>query len=257
MVKLVFDCHCHTKEGSVDGKIKLMDTIKLLKLKGYDGMIVTDHNSYKAYDNLKDFPNDFVVLRGVEYDSMDGGHLLIILPSEMKYNIFEYRGMYVKDVINIVHTLGGIVGPAHPYEYNKLGFCNIKHENKDELLNSFDFIETFNGSLDKRNFILSDYVAREYNKPCFGGSDSHSISKVGYGKTVFPVDILSEDDLIEAVKMGDYSSFEATGTYFYRKHERLHSTMLSIGGFIYSEMNHIISGNVKKKTNAFKDAIED
>ena len=57
------DMHCHTKEGSPDGKLELLENIKLLKEKGYQGMLITDHNSYKAYryyKKLSDKPDDFV-----------------------------------------------------------------------------------------------------------------------------------------------------------------------------------------------------
>ena len=40
-----FDMHCHTKEGSLDGKVPVEEYIALLKKKGYDGMLVSDHNS--------------------------------------------------------------------------------------------------------------------------------------------------------------------------------------------------------------------
>ena len=37
-----FDMHCHTKEGSLDGKVPVEEYIALLKKKGYDGMLVSD-----------------------------------------------------------------------------------------------------------------------------------------------------------------------------------------------------------------------
>ena len=43
------DMHCHTKEGSLDGKLSIRDNIRILQEKGYQGMLITDHNSYKAY----------------------------------------------------------------------------------------------------------------------------------------------------------------------------------------------------------------
>ncbi len=58
------DMHCHTKEGSPDGKLELLENIDILKQKGYQGMLITDHNSYKAYryyKKLKKKPKDFVV----------------------------------------------------------------------------------------------------------------------------------------------------------------------------------------------------
>ena len=83
--------HCHTAEGSPDAIVSIEDTIEKLRKKGYNGMLVTDHNSYKGHNSLSKKYNDFVVLRGVEYDSLDGGHLLIVLPTRIKYEIFEYR----------------------------------------------------------------------------------------------------------------------------------------------------------------------
>ena len=44
-----FDMHCHTKEGSLDGRVGLEDYIRILKDKGFQGMLVTDHNSYDGY----------------------------------------------------------------------------------------------------------------------------------------------------------------------------------------------------------------
>ena len=40
------DMHCHTKEGSLDGKVGIEDYICLLKEQGFGGMVVTDHDSY-------------------------------------------------------------------------------------------------------------------------------------------------------------------------------------------------------------------
>ena len=45
-----FDMHCHTAEGSVDAKVGIDDYIKILKSKGFNGMVVTDHDSYDGYD---------------------------------------------------------------------------------------------------------------------------------------------------------------------------------------------------------------
>ena len=44
-----FDMHCRTKEGSLDGKVEIEEYIRILKEKGYQGMLVSDHNSYNGY----------------------------------------------------------------------------------------------------------------------------------------------------------------------------------------------------------------
>lgn len=247
--------HCHTSEGSPDAFVSICTTINLLKLKGYNGMLVTDHNSYMGYKSLKEKPDDFKVLRGIEYDSLDGGHLLIILPSKKQYDIFEYRGMEVEDVLKIVHALGGIVGPAHPYDYFKLGICNTKHKENYDLLFQFDFIETFNGCLNKKGAILSEHLAKELNKPCFGGSDSHTVKKVGLGKTEIGVDIETEDDLIDYIKSAKFNTTNAYGEFFEHKHETLHSMGTVVGGFAYGVLNSCLSYNHKKKANLILNAL--
>ena len=69
-----FDMHCHTKEGSLDGKVEIEEYIRILKEKGYQGMLVSDHNSYNGYRYWRDHIKgkkytDFVVLKGIEYDT--------------------------------------------------------------------------------------------------------------------------------------------------------------------------------------------
>ena len=73
-----FDMHCHTKEGSMDGKVMIEEYIKKLKEKGFGGMLVSDHNSYDGYREWRDSikgknHTDFVVLKGVEYDTIRRG----------------------------------------------------------------------------------------------------------------------------------------------------------------------------------------
>lgn len=48
------DMHCHTKEGSLDGKIPIFEYIEILKSKGFHGMLVTDHDSYNGFRNYRD-----------------------------------------------------------------------------------------------------------------------------------------------------------------------------------------------------------
>ena len=90
------DMHCHTKEGSLDGQIPIADYITLLKEHGIHGMLVSDHNSYGGYRYWKnhrtEMPKDFVVLKGIEYDTIDAGHILVILPTGVKVPPIELRG---------------------------------------------------------------------------------------------------------------------------------------------------------------------
>ena len=113
-----FDMHCHTKEGSIDGQVSLDRYIRILKDKGFGGMLVTDHNSYDGYrvwkEGLKEEHPDFVVLKGIEYDTSGAGHMIVIMPEGIKPRILEVRGLPVGVLAGVVHRYGGILGPAHP-----------------------------------------------------------------------------------------------------------------------------------------------
>ncbi len=115
-----FDLHCHTKEGSIDSKVALATYVSTLKQKGYSGMMITDHDSYKGcqtWDKIKDNPEcqDFTVIKGIEYDTRDAGHFLVIMPDGIELDVLQIRGMKLRTLIKIVHHYGGILGPAHPY----------------------------------------------------------------------------------------------------------------------------------------------
>ena len=170
------DMHCHTKEGSPDGSLPLLENIQILQEKGYQGMLITDHDSYKAYtywEKLKEKP-DFVVLRGVEYDTIDGGHILIVLPTGVRPHIFDLRGMPVSFLIDVVHHYGGICGPAHPCGSK---FMSLMHtwygKHHHNVIGRFDFVETFNACESGASNAGAESLALLYGLPGVGGSDSH------------------------------------------------------------------------------------
>ena len=177
--QMKFDMHCHTKEGSMDGKVPIDDFIAELIRKGFDGMLVSDHNSYNGYRawkrNIKDQKyKDFVVLKGIEYDTIDAGHILVIMPENVKLKILELRGLPVQILIDIVHKNGGILGPAHPCGEKYLSFTNtLKKRNQMAVMNQFDFLEGFNACESVESNHCAKVLAEMYALPTFGGSDAH------------------------------------------------------------------------------------
>lgn len=242
-----FDMHCHTKEGSLDGKVEVEDYIKLLQEKGYGGMLISDHNSYDGYRQWRDALKnksykDFIVLKGIEYDTIDCGHMLVVMPTGVKLRILELRGLPVRVLIKLVHQYGGIVGPAHPFGVRYLSFIRTrlrKGSRKAQLvplMHSFDFVEAFNAceSLEDNNKAL--HLAKHFGKPGVGGSDAHKVDCIGTAYTILPDDIKDESDLIRYIKktkeiacggvlynkttkdkLGKFNEFLVQGFYFYNK----------------------------------------
>ena len=70
-------------------------------------MVITDHNTYNGYrywkHNIKGKRHtDFVVLKGIEYDTRDAGHMLVIMPEGVKMRLLELRGMRASVLIDLV-----------------------------------------------------------------------------------------------------------------------------------------------------------
>ena len=140
-----FDMHCHTKEGSMDGHVVIEDYIRILKQNGFGGMLVADHNSYDGYRRWKNSirgkrHQDFVVLKGVEYDTIDCGHMLVIMPEGVKLRILEMRGLPVYLLVKIVHHYGGILGPAHPFgeRYLSIATTRLRRGKPIRIMRKFD-----------------------------------------------------------------------------------------------------------------------
>ena len=125
------DMHCHVKEGSPDSKISLDEYITILKANGFDGMLITDHDTYNGYRYWKNEMKgkqheDFVVLKGIEYDTIDAGHMLIIMPEGVKMRLLEIKGLPLAVLTDFVHRHGGVLGPAHPCGEPYMSYTNTK-----------------------------------------------------------------------------------------------------------------------------------
>lgn len=204
-----FDMHCHTKEGSIDAKVNILAYIRRLVVMGFDGMLVTDHNSYKGYETWKrikelvPLPKTFTVLKGIEYDTIDAGHFLVILPDEVDIRLLEYRGLKASHLIKIVHHVGGILGPAHPCGPGTFSLFNSKKRVlAARIIKHCDFVETYNGCEKPFSNIQARILAHKYGKPAFSGSDAHRLTVIGCAYTDFKENIYSNNDLINAIRNG-------------------------------------------------------
>lgn len=202
-----YDLHNHCKEGSVDAKISIFDLARKLKRLGFDGMLISDHNSYNGYRAYMASPekrkelDDFTVLKGIEYDSADGGHVLVILPEKVELPVLEIRGMGFKKLAALVHSKGGIIGAAHPYGTGYFAIANTWLYKKDpSIMEEFDFVEAYNSGLKRWRNRKARALALEWDKPMTSGSDTHTDLVAGTAYTKTEEKIKTTDDLISYIK---------------------------------------------------------
>ena len=119
---------------------RLRDLEDVYKRQGFNGMVVTDHDSYDGYDAYLSYGkkyDDFVVLRGIEYDSLEFGHFIVILPQDTPKEVYElmrYKGLTLDKLIYIVHCCDGILGPAHPYGEPFMSFASTMYWNQSKQI---------------------------------------------------------------------------------------------------------------------------
>lgn len=212
------DMHCHVKEGSIDSRVGIEEYITILKERGFQGMVITDHDTYNGYrywkKNLKGKKHtDFVVLKGIEYDTRDAGHILVIMPEGVKMRLLEMRGMPLALLIDLVHRNGGVLGPAHPCGEKYMSFTHARrYYLSPEIVKRFDFIETFNCCEPKDSNAGALKLAEKYGKVMTGGSDSHKTDCVGRAYTILPEPVKTETELISLIHKK--TAFKTGGVYY-------------------------------------------
>lgn len=231
-----FDLHCHTKSGSIDARVSLERYIELLKQQGFHGMLVTDHDSYRGYRQWRNSVSSlqagsFVVLEGIEYDTKDAGHFLVIMPDGVQLDLLRIRGMSIEQLIHVVHHMGGILGPAHPFGSKSSSAMFFKKVRRNpRIFYEFDFVEGFNTCESAQANRIARLMAARYGKPCTGGSDSHEEKYVGMAYTEIDADIRNNDDLIEAILEHRITDFGGTVRDFTRK-ARHKNAFYAVWGF--------------------------
>lgn len=212
------DMHCHVKEGSIDSKVGVEEYITILKQHGFQGMVVTDHDTYNGYRYWKEHikgkkHTDFVVLKGIEYDTRDAGHILVIMPEGVKMRLLEMRGMPLALLIDLVHRNGGVLGPAHPCGEKYMSFTNARrYYLSPEIAKRFDFVEAFNSCEPVESNAGAEKLAKKYGKVTTGGSDAHKPDCVGTGYTILPEPVTCETELISLIHKK--TAFKAGGTLY-------------------------------------------
>lgn len=201
--KYKYDFHCHVTEGSIDSKVSAKQCIDRLINNGFSGCLITDHDNYNGYKYLLhniSFDN-FYVLKGIEYSTIDAGHILVIMPDEYDSKDIELPGAHLIDLINYVHKNGGILGPAHPFSEPYLSIFNSKkYRNDFDICSQFDFIEVLNAGEKEDDNNRAIELSKIYNLPMSAGSDCHYIEHCGSGFVEIDKLIKNNNELIDYIK---------------------------------------------------------
>ena len=152
-------------------------------------MAITDHNEFKAYEDIKD--NGKVIIIPAEEVSSKEGHIVALgIDRQIP------RGMSIQETIDAIHEAGGYAIAAHPYRWwSGLGPKNTRNYD-------FDGTEALNArsipSANRKSLAL----AKKLGKPMTAGSDAHSPERVGWGYVELPDGLNTWQEVVQAIMEG-------------------------------------------------------
>ncbi len=182
------DLHVHTLY-SKDGRTTLEELVEYAVMNGIGCVAVTDHNSFEAYEQVKD--NGRVMIIPAEEVSSKEGHIVALGIDRL-----IPRGLSIQETIDKIHEAGGYAFAAHPYRWwSGLG-------EKNTLGYPFDGIESRNGRSIPSANRRSEALAKKVGKPITAGSDAHTPTHIGEGYVEIPDGLGTWKDVGEATMAG-------------------------------------------------------
>ena len=203
---LAIDLHVHTSEASPCSSAPLGDLVTEAKRIGLDGICLTDHNHVWDPKTLAELRqrHDFLILRGNEI-ATDQGDMLVFGFDEDIQGVIRLDELRRK-----VLKTGGFIIAAHPFRgfltfgIGQLGLTPEKAMERP-LFQHVDAVEVLNSKVSDKENRFSSQVAAGLGLPGTGGSDAHEVEEVGVYATRFSDTITNEEELVEALKRGNYS----------------------------------------------------
>ncbi len=194
------DLHCHSW-FSGDGVSSPESMIASARAKGLHGFALTDHNTSDGCQYLIDQglaredgqPVDgFLVIPGVEVTTAEG-HLLclgVMLPN--------LKGTPAAEVCKIVHELGGLAIPPHPYDLFRAGIRQSVLETLE-----IDGLEVFNAATTLKRYNRQAFEYATLKKlPMTAGSDAHHEAAIGTAYTTLNTDDFSVRGILGQIAKG-------------------------------------------------------
>jgi predicted metal-dependent phosphoesterase TrpH len=173
--RLRLDLHNHTS-FSADGLLPPDELLRIAKGRGLDCIAVTDHNTVAgglaALAISAADPSLPRVIPGVELATKDGEVVGLYIEEDIP------RGLSLREAVDRIRSLGGIVYLPHPYDFFRRGAVSRKERHSAAQI--CDLVEVSNGrALGRRAGRKSARLAERSGKPGGAGSDAHRALEVG------------------------------------------------------------------------------
>ncbi|MEE9281997.1 MAG: PHP-associated domain-containing protein [Myxococcota bacterium] len=204
---MILDLHNHSIKSD-DGRAKVENYCQWIRNRSthIDGFVLTEHRQFDVesdYRALED-ASGIRILKGSEVET-DYGHVLVFGVNEDLLNAFDFTrvDLSLAKVVRESERCGAIAVPCHPGR-PRVGMCG--HYEERGPVEGVQIIETLNGGSRGTEDADAQALADKCGYSGIGGSDAHIVSHIGRCATEFPQEIKSEEDLVAALREGNYKA---------------------------------------------------
>jgi len=204
---VLLDLHTHSIKSD-DGRAKVKNYCQWIKAKNLDidGFVLTEHRQFDNESDYSDLAEKFglTILKGSEVET-EYGHILVYGVTESLQQAFDFSDTRLKlsTVLREVEQHGAVAAPAHPGR-PRVGM--FAHTEALGVPDGVEIVEIYNGGSWDQEDQIAVTNAETLGYKGIGGSDSHIVSHVGRCATRFPGQIDTMDELIAALKHGDFEA---------------------------------------------------
>ncbi|MCB1646879.1 MAG: PHP domain-containing protein [Pseudomonadales bacterium] len=204
---MLLDLHTHSIKSD-DGRAKVENYCQWIKSKNLpiDGFVLTEH---RQFDNESDYSAlgekyGLVILKGSEVET-EYGHILVYGVTPALQEEFDFANIRIplQTVLAACEKHGAVAAPAHPGR-PRVGM--FAHTDELGIPEGVGIVEVYNGGSRDQEDQIAQENAASLGYRGIGGSDSHIVSHVGRCATRFEQDIQSIDDLVAALKSGEFEA---------------------------------------------------
>ena len=188
---MILDTHLHERTFSSDSKMNLLEMVAEARIKGLDGICITDHDRIGLTRYAAEIARreNYPIFVGVEYLACEGDIVAFGLKE------LPEPHLPAQEFLDYVNAQGGVCISAHPYRGNSRGLGDELYRVKGLV-----GVEVLNGSAtpEENRRALETCLKAGY-KP-FGASDAHTTTQIGRYATEIPGHFTTVEELVEAIK---------------------------------------------------------
>lgn len=204
---MILDLHTHSIKSD-DGRAKVENYCQWIRTRELpiDGFVLTEHRQFDLESDYSGLASEFgiTILKGAEVET-EYGHVLVFGVTEPLMAEFDFGDIQLPlaRVIEACAAHNAVPVPCHPGRA-RVGMS--AHLEEHGVPEGVKIVEIYNGGSRDNEDQVAQEMASELGYLGIGGSDAHIVSHVGRCATRFPAPIQSEQQLVEALKAGEFEA---------------------------------------------------